>query len=703
MARTQKKPAARTTGLEDHDPKTNRKDSTPKLEGNKLSTLGRAALVYAKAGFPVFPCLPREKAPHSDLVPHGHKEATTDPKVISKWWSEEPEANIGLVPGPGYAVVDVDPYNGGDRSFRKIANGAEGAFKATLQAETGGGGFHYLFSEAPQDLPGKLAEGIDLKRHGRGYIVVSPSIHPSGKRYKWIGGFHADEIQPWPECLVPVSRSPKSPSKNSSENRQPLTPTQLKKLLKAIDADDYENWIAVGQALRQDYGDDPGFGLWRRWSKQSDKYPGDVEIERKWNSFRSGGRGTGTLVFLAGGKLPAPSADEEFADAPIPEEDREPKFESSLQVTPFSDLVEKKVDWLVPGYVAKGVLHCVAGYGGEGKSSALSALVAGCTKGLNWINGDPLPIGPTSVAMITEEPLAYQTLPRLRLAGADLRRVLNVDGITTTKGNLEPWNLVDHEKKTREFLKAHPEVQMLLIDPIGSYMHGKKREINTWKDSDVRAALGPWQRLAEETNIAIIYIAHHAKGKADRAMNLVTGSAAFTTVTRMSYAVMEPANGYLKQFGIGGSEFEDEEDEPKKNGEDLSGLRVLFATKVNIGPMPPPVVLKFEHVPDNDNPKVTAIGMLPRIKAEELMEQLRATDKGETQEHPLQDKILEYVTEHPGDSKNAICTALGVKATNESSQRAFKVMESKGLIRTVKQGNGFMVFPMSSGDADLFE
>jgi hypothetical protein len=636
----------------------------------KLSAFGRAALVYAAAGFPVFPCLPRDKSPHTDLVPHGHKEATTDPAKIERWWTAEPQANVGLVPGPGYAVVDVDPANGGRASLRALANGRA---LSTLTAETGGGGQHYLFSDAPEGLPGKLADGIDLKRHGRGYVVVSPSIHPSGRRYKWADGWKPDTIAKWPAWLTPKPEANRKA--NDPEERTPLTPTQLRNLLKQIDADDYEKWIAVGQILRSEYGDENGFPIWRRWSKRSDKYPGDAELERKWKSFRSGGRGIGSLVHMAGGKVPNPSAEEQFADAPIPEADL-PTPQSVLHVTRFSDITAKRVDWLVPGYVAKGVLHCVAGYGGEGKSSAVSALVAACTNGTNWITSQPIPAGPVSVAVITEEPVEYQTAPRLKLCGADMKRVLNIDGVGPKRDQLELWNLIDHVQKTREFLKANPDVQLLLIDPIGGYMHSKKRELNTWKDSDVRLALGPWQKLAEDLNVAIVYIAHHAKGKADRVMNLVTGSAAFTTVTRMSYAVMEPPRGYLRQFGL------EEEDEPeiKDESDYLTSHRVMFATKVNIGPTPPPVVLKFEPDQDSDNPKVSVVGKLPRIKAEELYEQFRANDKASQRASPLQDKILAFVKEHPGLSKSAVCEAVGVGPTSESGQSAFDRLEKRGLI-----------------------
>lgn len=69
-----------------------------------------AALRYAAAGWPVFPCQPGAKAP---LTPNGFKNATTDPAIIAAWWSRSPRANVAVATGaPGPDVLDVDTKNG---------------------------------------------------------------------------------------------------------------------------------------------------------------------------------------------------------------------------------------------------------------------------------------------------------------------------------------------------------------------------------------------------------------------------------------------------------------------------------------------------------------------------------------------------------------------------------------------------------------
>ena len=66
----------------------------------------RAALAYATAGWPVFPCIPGEKVPATS---HGVKDATTDAAQIRAWWARNPDRNVAIATGaPGPDVLDID-------------------------------------------------------------------------------------------------------------------------------------------------------------------------------------------------------------------------------------------------------------------------------------------------------------------------------------------------------------------------------------------------------------------------------------------------------------------------------------------------------------------------------------------------------------------------------------------------------------------
>ena len=159
-----------------------------------------AALAYAAKGWPVFPCeYPtaegcscKLKAACGDIGKHpatwhGFKDATTDEATIRSWWRKTPRANIGLW-CRDFVVLDVDPRNGGNESLEELLANESDAFDfGTLEAITGGGGRHYVFTapDFPVTASGIGGAGLDLKAAG-GYIIVEPSLHRSGRRYEWV-------------------------------------------------------------------------------------------------------------------------------------------------------------------------------------------------------------------------------------------------------------------------------------------------------------------------------------------------------------------------------------------------------------------------------------------------------------------------------------------------------------------------------------
>ena len=71
----------------------------------------QAALSYAQKDWKVFPINPNLKTPLAELVPNGHKDATSDEAIIDQWWTARPNANIGLnLAASGLVCVDVDSY-----------------------------------------------------------------------------------------------------------------------------------------------------------------------------------------------------------------------------------------------------------------------------------------------------------------------------------------------------------------------------------------------------------------------------------------------------------------------------------------------------------------------------------------------------------------------------------------------------------------
>lgn len=149
----------------------------------ELSELGKSALAYAKIGLRVFPVKPRDKIPLGAAAPHGCLDATLDVDRITAWWSEFPEANVGIACGNGLVVLDVDAGHGGEDSLEEIER-EHGKLPDTPMVLTGGGGQHRYYSTPTAKNKVGLYPGIDVRGDG-GYVLAPPSVHPSGKEYIW--------------------------------------------------------------------------------------------------------------------------------------------------------------------------------------------------------------------------------------------------------------------------------------------------------------------------------------------------------------------------------------------------------------------------------------------------------------------------------------------------------------------------------------
>lgn len=125
--------------------------------------------------------------------------------------------NIGVRTGPQskiFAVdLDVGPGKEGLESIERwmTNHSLNWSDIGTLSAETGGGGTHLVYGYPPgiakiSTLAGSTAigNGVDVRGDG-GYILVAPSVHASGKCYKWRdAGFDVSYIKQAPQALVSI-------------------------------------------------------------------------------------------------------------------------------------------------------------------------------------------------------------------------------------------------------------------------------------------------------------------------------------------------------------------------------------------------------------------------------------------------------------------------------------------------------------------
>lgn len=288
------------------------------------------ALYYASLGWAIIPLIPGTKRPANK---HGSAEATSDIATINQWWAQWPTANIGMCPAKsGLYALDVDPRNGGDKSFEKLQTEHVGVLASPLMNLSGSGsGFHQLFKAKPDArYLGQPAEGIDGKH--KGFIVLPPSLHPSGKLYEWSGGTHPTlELVASLDVAPSFLEVPERKKRASEIKGSHLDVPMIRAALEHLDPDaGYMPWLNT--VLSLNYWaesaelDDVGFELAREWSERSGRCYDLGELEDKWGTFdnsRPGARTLGSLIndARAAGFQPGPDPAAVFGQAvaaPVP-------------------------------------------------------------------------------------------------------------------------------------------------------------------------------------------------------------------------------------------------------------------------------------------------------------------------------------------------------------------------------------------------
>lgn len=150
------------------------------------------ALTLAAEGLPVFP-VGADKKPRTSS---GFKDATAVDHVLRSLYGGGPDwEGIGVAIPDGLVVIDVDPRNGGNDTLKALEEAGR-ALPRTRTTRTQSGGFHYWLTVPPDvKLRSTLGPGIDVKRAGKGYVVVPPTAG-----YSWLPGH--DEIEAAPEWLL---------------------------------------------------------------------------------------------------------------------------------------------------------------------------------------------------------------------------------------------------------------------------------------------------------------------------------------------------------------------------------------------------------------------------------------------------------------------------------------------------------------------
>ena len=162
------------------------------------------ACEYVDNGWSILPVKPEEKRPYMTNWLQ-YTKTRANKQTITNWFNSLTGAGIGVVTGRVSNMVVLDVESDCPYPIEDILK----KYPTQMYSRTGSGGYH-LFYQYPTNVP-KVAnrvgifERADLRADG-GFIILPPTIHPSGGRYEWI---KRGTLGAFPLALLDLQSQPK--------------------------------------------------------------------------------------------------------------------------------------------------------------------------------------------------------------------------------------------------------------------------------------------------------------------------------------------------------------------------------------------------------------------------------------------------------------------------------------------------------------
>ncbi len=501
-----------------------------------------AALDIAAGGVPVFPCGANKKP----LTPHGFKDATCNDEIIQDWWKRWPQANVAIPTGKvsGRVVLDVDmdkaKGKNGERTLAALVT-KHGDLPKTKQNRTPRDGRHIYFRHPgipiPNNTDTKLGKGLDIRGDG-GYVLVPPSRTADGA-YEEIDDSELADIPPW--LLDMMLGRPEHTKKATGEKTDANV---IKSALNYISANcDHDSWIRVGMAL---HAWDPvaGFEVWDDWSQTGMEKYTEGETAKRWKSFHEMENGVtlGTVFDMAKkngwndgraffGKTPSETPPTDRTRLPEP-----------VSASHWVHIFLPDPEQILALAIDKGTKNVIVAPSKGRKSFFLLqmslCLAAGKPSFLAWT----IP-APRRVLLIQFEikPVGFQRRLRQMMRALDVQPADLADRLQIVNARGTKLGLHIFPQVVEMALRYKSDV--IIFDPVYKVMPGDEN-----KAEDVKPLLEMFDQLCEQTDAAVLYSCHTAKGMAgDRqAIDRIVGSGVIARDYDCQISVVEHVEEGLK-------------------------------------------------------------------------------------------------------------------------------------------------------------
>jgi putative DNA primase/helicase len=212
-------------------------------------------------------------------------------------------------------------------------------------------------------------------------------------------------------------------------------------------------------------------------------------------------------------------------------------FSASVQLQSAASIVPHPIEWLWPGWLARGRLHILGGQPGTGKTTLALEIAAIISSASNWPDGVQAKQGSVVIWSGEDDP-ADTLVPRLIAARAGLRRIHLVRS-AHEGGQSRAFDPARDMGALEKEIQRVGDVALVVIDPVA--LIATK---DSHKNAETRRDLQPLSDLCRLTGAAALGVHHLAKGTAGREpQERLIGSVAFAAVARVvMIAAKQPAH-----------------------------------------------------------------------------------------------------------------------------------------------------------------
>ena len=233
---------------------------------------------------------------------------------------------------------------------------------------------------------------------------------------------------------------------------------------------DWNEWNRIGLAIfAASNGSDQGAIVFDDWSAKSPEY-NPYTTAARWRHYhrsppipdrRRDAHVSRPPRRRAGG-MSDEFLDDDMADPPP----RQNRRAGSKEIDPENGhhFPMQRINWLWPGWLARGKFHLLAGGKGTGKSTITFDLMARVSTGMPWPDGSTAPLGDVLV-WSGEDGIEDTILPRFVAAGGNLARIYPIKRIRTDKGD-RPFDPSTDIDALIDLAIRIPAPTLIIIDPI---------------------------------------------------------------------------------------------------------------------------------------------------------------------------------------------------------------------------------------------